>query len=196
MYIGHFDFTVQFLWTVDALLSPSECEQLIAEYEPGPWLPATINAAGGRVVEAQVRNSSTAIVKDAALAEKLYARLRPHLPQSMVDKWGGHDRRVQPAGLYLPLRIYRYEPGQHFGLHHDQSYQHPDGRRSLLTFMVYLNEGFGGGTTTFPEQDQIIVPRTGRALLFQHMLLHSGERVSSGIKYVLRSDVLFGEPVD
>ena len=40
------------------------------------------------------------------------------------------------------------------------------------------------------------IPRTGMALLFQHMLLHSGERVVSGIKYVLRSDILFGEARD
>lgn len=193
MYIGHFDFTVQFLWTIDALLSSTECTELLAQYDAGPWLPATINAAGGRVVETHVRSSSTAIVKDEALGESLYARLLPHLPQSMVDKWGGTARRVVPAGLYHPLRIYRYEPGQHFGLHHDQSYHHPDGRRSLLTFMVYLNDGFEGGTTTFPEQKEIVVPRTGMALLFQHMLLHSGERVSSGTKYVLRSDVLFSE---
>jgi len=193
MYIGHFDFTVQFLWTVEGLLSSAECAKLLADYDAGPWLPATINGATGRVVEAHVRNSSTAIVKDATLTETLFARLRPHLPASMVDQWGQRPRRVVPAGLYQPLRIYRYEPGQHFGLHHDQSYQDPDGRRSLLTFMVYLNQDFEGGTTTFPEQKEVIVPRTGMALLFQHMLLHSGERVASGIKYVLRSDVLFGD---
>lgn len=195
MYIGHFDFTVQFLWMVDAVLTREECARLIAEYEPGTWFPATINAAGGRVVETHVRSSSTAIVKDAELAKDLYARIYPHLPSTMEDKLGRVPRHVQPAGLYLPLRIYRYEPGQHFGLHHDQSYQHVDGRRSLLTFMVYLNEGFEGGTTTFPEQKQVVVPRTGMALLFQHMLLHSGERVVSGTKYVLRSDILFG-PLD
>jgi len=40
-----------------------------------------------------------------------------------------------------------------------------------------------------------IVPATGTALLFQHMLLHAGKRVTSGTKLVLRSDVLY-RPVD
>jgi|SRR5580700_1834252 prolyl 4-hydroxylase len=95
------------------------------------------------------------------------------------------------AGVHVPVRIYRYEPGQHFGLHQDQSYFGEDGTKSLLTFMVYLNEGFGGGETDFPEQEQIIVPKTGTALLFQHMLLHAGRRVTEGSKLVLRSDVLY-----
>jgi hypothetical protein len=94
-------------------------------------------------------------------------------------------------GIYLPLRIYRYEPGQHFGLHQDQAYAGPDGSRSLLTLMVYLNDDFEGGDTDFPEQETRVVPKTGTALWFQHMLLHSGTRVVRGVKYVLRSDVLY-----
>jgi hypothetical protein len=193
MYIGHFDFDVPFLWTVDGLLSGAECAALMAEYQPTAWLPATVNSLSGRVVETHIRNSSTAIVHDGELAGRVYERLVPHLPREMTDRMGGRPRRVRPAGLYLPLRIYRYEPGQHFGPHHDQSYQDAEGRRSLLTFMVYLNEGFEGGSTTFPDQERIIVPRTGMALLFQHMLLHAGEPVITGTKYVLRSDVLFAE---
>jgi len=98
---------------------------------------------------------------------------------------------MEVAGVHVPVRIYRYEQGQHFGLHQDQSYFGEDGEKSLLTFMVYLNEGFEGGETDFPEQGQTIVPRTGTALLFQHMLLHAGRRVTAGTKFVLRSDVLY-----
>src|SRR5258707_1167290 len=100
------------------------------------------------------------------------------------------EAAVQPArvvplltrGARVPVRIYRYEPGQHFGLHQDQSYFGEDGTKSLLTFMVYLNDGFGGGETDFPEQERTIVPEAGTALLFQHMLLHAGKRVTSGTK--------------
>ena len=57
--------------------------------------------------------------------------------------------------------------------------------------MVYLNDDFAGGETEFVDLRRTIVPRTGSALLFQHMLLHAGETVTSGVKYVLRSDVLY-----
>jgi hypothetical protein len=36
-----------------------------------------------------------------------------------------------------------------------------------------------------------VVPRTGHALIFEHGLRHQGAEVSRGIKYVLRSDVMF-----
>jgi hypothetical protein len=41
------------------------------------------------------------------------------------------------------------------------------------------------------EIELTIVPKAGTALLFQHMLLHAGTRVRSGVKMVLRSDVLY-----
>ena len=98
---------------------------------------------------------------------------------------------VTVAGVHVPVRIYRYQVGQHFGVHQDQSYAADERTRSLLTFMVYLNDDFGGGETEFVDLKRTVVPKTGAALLFQHMLLHAGATVTSGIKYVLRSDVLY-----
>ena len=48
--------------------------------------------------------------------------------------------------------------------------------------MVYLNADFEGGETEFPEQGRTIVPETGTALFFQHMVLHAGKSVSRGTK--------------
>jgi prolyl 4-hydroxylase len=195
LYVGHFDFTVPLLWTVPALFSPEECAQILDDANAGPWLAATVNAEEGRVVDTRIRSSTTAIVRDAALAEELFRRVRPHVPERMSTELGSRGRVPMVAvGIFLPLRIYRYEVGQHFGLHQDQSYSGEKNTRSLLTLMVYLNEGFGGGETDFPEQNRTIVPRTGEALLFQHAILHAGRAVTEGTKFVLRSDVLY-EPV-
>lgn len=192
MYVGHFDFEQRLLWTVPELFTPAECAEILAGAADHEWFAATVNSAEGRVVEAHIRSSSTAVLRDPGLAEELYRRVKPHVPARMSGEIGGQGRKhMNVAGVHLPLRIYRYEPGQHFGLHQDQSYFGNDGTKSLLTFMVYLNEDFEGGETEFPEQEQTIVPRTGSALLFQHMLLHAGKRVISGSKYVLRSDVLY-----
>jgi prolyl 4-hydroxylase len=192
MYLGHFDFGHRLLWTVPDIFSPAECAAILAGAEDHAWLPATVNSASGRVVESVVRDSMTAVLRDPALATELYRRVLPHVPRRMSAELGARGRvQMDVAGVHVPVRIYRYEPGQHFGLHQDQSYFGEDGTKSLLTFMVYLNEGFGGGETDFPEQEQTIVPRTGTALLFQHMLLHSGKRVTAGTKFVLRSDVLY-----
>lgn len=77
---------------------------------------------------------------------------------------------------------------------------------SKLTFLIYLNDDFENGWTTFflpsnsnrgLEMDAIrIEPRMGAALVFPHgecldALLHEGSGVKSGYKYVIRTDVLY-----
>jgi hypothetical protein len=192
MYVGHFDFAQRLLWTVADLFSPGECASLIEFADRQEWLPATVNRAEGRVVSSELRDSSTAVLRDPALAADLYRRALPHVPASMTADLDGRGCvAMDVSGVYEPVRVYRYEPGQHFGLHQDQSYFGDDGTKSLLTFMVYLNDDFEGGETHFPEQGETIAPKTGTALVFQHRLLHAGQRVKTGTKLVLRSDVLY-----
>ena len=81
------------------------------------------------------------------------------------------DRR--PVAINERIRCYRYEPGQRFAPHYDGAFRRSDFEASELTFMVYLNDGFVGGTTRFHDFDIDVVPRTGSALLFQHRLLHA-----------------------
>ena len=191
MYAGHFDFAVPMLQRIPALYSPDECAAIVASLGDSEWLAATINTAQGRAVNEAVRNSLTAIVRDGALVHQLWARIQPHLPPSMSAEWGGSRATVRPIGLFEPLRIYRYEVGHHFGVHSDQSYARGE-TRSLLTLMVYLDEDFDGGATTFTELGETVVPRTGDALWFQHAVLHAGSMVTRGTKHVMRTDVLFG----
>ncbi len=69
--------------------------------------------------------------------------------------------------------------------------EHAGGVRSLVTLVFYLNDGFEGGATEFPELGKKIEPRRGRALLFQHRVLHEATAVTRGEKLVLRTDVLY-----
>ncbi len=194
MYAGHFDFSQRLVFTVPDLFSAEECAALVAESEGYEWLPATVNSAEGRIVDAHIRNNTTAVLRGSKLGEELYRRVEPHVPAEMSVEVGELGRvSLRRCGVYTPLRIYRYEPGQHFGLHRDQSYSMGQWR-SILTLLVYLNDDFRGGQTEFPELRQTILPKTGTALFFQHMLLHAGVAVEQGIKLVLRSDVMY-EPL-
>jgi len=58
---------------------------------------------------------------------------------------------------------------------------------------VYLNEGYEGGATRFEAAR--VVGRAGMALVFQHGLIHDGAEVTRGLKFVLRSDVMFSAGV-
>ena len=55
--------------------------------------------------------------------------------------------------------------------------------------MIYLNDNYVGGETTFNEIS--ILPKQGKALIFQHDLEHEGSSVIQGIKYVLRTDIMY-----
>lgn len=192
MYAGHFDFTQRLVWAAEDLLSPEECREMLARVEGAEWLAATVNRAEGRAVDAKVRDNTVAVVRDEALAQQLWPRVRAAVPAVMMaEDDDGRRVAMAPRGLYVPLRVYRYETGQHFGLHEDQSYTTPDGDRSLLTFMVYLNGDVEGGETDFPELSLRFSPVAGRGLFFQHRVLHAGRRVLRGTKYVLRSDVVY-----
>ena len=65
-------------------------------------------------------------------------------------------------------------------------------RITLLTVLVYFNDDFEGGETRFMEQvEEVVVPRPGRAAIFQHKIRHEGCTVTRGCKYALRTDVIY-----
>lgn len=177
------DLTQQLLWTVPAVLTADECESLIARVEAAHPTPAPIATPGGFVMRPNVRSNSRVIIDDRHLAAELFERILGHLPRSLL--------RMRVVGVNERFRFYRYQPGQRFALHQDGTFARSPDERSLLTFLIYLNQDFTGGETAFPEQGQCIRPQTGMALLFQHLLLHEGCPVRSGTKYALRSDIMY-----
>jgi len=71
--------------------------------------------------------------------------------------------------------------------------------QAKLTFLVYLNNEFEGGKTTFfnskGKEILAVTPEPGMGLVYTQKLLHEGSIVTSGKKYVLRSDILFSKPL-
>ena len=182
------------LLTVDGFFSPDECAQHIRRSEGEGYEAATISTRGGAVMNTAIRNNDRLIVDDPQLAQTLWQRIQPFVPSPLFER--------QAIGLNERLRYYRYEPGQTFKPHQDGSFKRDNGEKSQVTFMVYLNDGFGGGSTNFdlryPHGEVEVVPRAGMALLFVHSFRHEGAVVTSGAKYVLRSDVMYsaGESED
>ena len=169
--------------SVPGVLTPSECAAMIARIEELGPTDAPITTDRGFVMMPDVRNNQRVMFDDRALAAELYARLDSVLPERVC----GHEKH----GVNERFRCYRYAPGQQFAVHRDGAFRRDEHEISQLTLMVYLNEGFGGGATCFLDEQRDVVPRTGHALLFQHALWHEGSVVTSGVKYVLRSDVMY-----
>jgi prolyl 4-hydroxylase len=172
------------IFLIHEFFSPEECERHIQLSEATGFGEAPINSVLGAERRPQVRNNDRVIIDDIELATTLWPRAMPFVPERF--------RFWRTIGLNERFRYYRYDVGQRFVPHYDGYFERENGQRSVMTFMVYLNEGFGGGQTKFyfsPEK-LIVTPQTGTALIFPHQVLHEGAPVESGRKYVLRSDVM------
>lgn len=177
------DHAAPMVWTLPGVLTPHECRDLVARIEAAGCVPAPITTRAGFVMRPDIRNNTRVVIDDQALADDLFARIAAEVPPviSGCEATCANER----------FRCYRYAKGQRFAPHYDGAFVRNAVERSRLTFMIYLNDDFEGGTTNFVDLDRCIEPRTGTALLFQHRLLHEGSEVTSGVKYVLRSDVMY-----
>lgn len=173
------------IWTVENFLSAEECAEWIEFAENLGFDDAPINVGfGAEKIVNNVRNNERAMIDDSNRAFSLWQRAKKHLPEMIFHRVA--------IGLNERLRFYRYETSQKFSWHSDGSFSRDNGEKSLLTFMVYLNEEFQGGETVFIGNTKTeIVPKTGLMLAFKHELIHEGSVVRNGKKYVLRSDVMF-----
>lgn len=121
----------------------------------------------------------------------------------------GKEGLWRPKGLNECLRFCRYNPGGFFRSHCDAMFCKSEDEQSLLTCMFYLDGNLDGGATRFlhidshlthenylkpATEEQVlasIAPEPGLCILFfQQGLLHEGEELRSGVKHILRTDVM------
>lgn len=188
--------------------SPDECDQLLRISEAmGYTQDAPVSL--GRDIR---RNENCVWIADDSLWRPLWQRVEKFMPAGAADG--------TPAGLNQRWRLYRYGPDDIFRMHTDGSWPGSgvrDGklvrdiyrdRWSRLTFLLYLDDEYQGGETTFmvPEQHGLGGPRQatqrsvrvprGSVLCFYHgehelSMLHEGSLVTQGVKHIVRSDVLY-----
>ena len=178
-----------YVFEVADFLSPERCDALIARAEQSEFEGATVNMAGGAMRRENLRNNDRVISDDAALAAEMWVLSERYVPARFKGRTA--------VGLNERLRFYRYDPGQKFDWHQDGYFERETGERSQFTCMVYLNDGYDGGGTSFVDPHGrlfdafTVTPRKGSALFFHHHLDHRDDAVISGRKYVMRSDVMY-----
>ena len=120
------------------------------------------------------------------LANELYRKLYNFIPKKFSNR--------VVVGLNDHFRFSKYYPGERFKIHKDGVNQDIDGNRSVMTLNIFLNKDFEGGETTFFYWNKrfrcSIKPKPGSGALFDALQYHCGEKVSSGIKYLIRTDVM------
>ncbi|KAH9476056.1 hypothetical protein JR316_0011626 [Psilocybe cubensis] len=196
---------------INDALEIQECEALVKAAESVGLIPDE-PIAGSATQLSSVLAHNLIWLADTSFITTLYQRLVHLLPQTV------HGGAVK--GINSRFRLYRYRPGALYRPHIDGAwpssalnsttnpptyvYDSDPTVYSRLTFLIYLNDDFDGGCTTFflPSSTQGILearpvkPRTGTVCVFPHgaakgSLLHEGSGVISGAKYVIRTEVLY-----
>lgn len=177
--------------TLENVFTEEECNELIAATEALGYGVALVNTGMARQEHIPgYRDSARVMTDDFDFAKLLFDRIKDYLPPLMH---GGYPIK----SLNERMRFLRYYPGEQFQPHYDGSFSRK-GECSMVTVQLYLNGGFGGGATTFLSQvdgkpDVPVVPKAGKVLIFEHRILHEGSEVTSGQKYCLRTDVMYGD---
>ncbi|MBV9930644.1 MAG: 2OG-Fe(II) oxygenase [Alphaproteobacteria bacterium] len=156
---------------VENLIDPELCDDIVAVCERRrTFRRSGVSTAN---IASSVRTSHSSDLR-GEIARRLEARLRMHA--------------LFESRVFETFQVVRYRPGEQFLAHIDVS---PDVPRPL-TAILYLNEDFDGGATSFPNLGLEWHPRKGCALIFPNLdalgqpiewSLHKAERVNAGRKY-------------
>jgi prolyl 4-hydroxylase len=165
-----------FLKIIDNLLTKEECESLVKR----------VNESKLEFVDRGSAEYFRLQEDKPELANKLWLLVKDLLP----EEYNGQKIMC----LNTHFRYSKYESGMEFGIHRDGVNQDSNGYRSIMTLNIFLNDDFEGGSTDFFDNSgELIlsaVPQVGSATLFDRRILHCGQRVTEGFKYLLRTDVM------
>lgn len=172
-------------WEIENFCYSDECDAIIdlAEIIVG-FEQATLNTQTGVATKIEYRNNKRATFDQPELAKELWERLKND-SRLLKEGW-------KAIGLNERFRVYKYsDPKEFFALHYDGRFLRTIAfEESWVTILVYLNDNFEGGETSFHDGD--VIPKKGKAaLMTQGNVLHEALSVKSGTKYVLRSDVMY-----
>lgn len=126
------------IWVIDDFLSPQECAAWISHSHTLGFERARLRATR----DTAFRDSCRAELWSEEVAARIWRRLAPFIPETL----GGPGA----SGCHPKIRLYCYQPGQRFGKHVDESVELEDGRVTVITVLVYLNDDeLEGGETVF-----------------------------------------------
>lgn len=192
------------VWVVPNFFTAEECQKWIDFCESSGGFeytahPATEYIAHRECFRMQEDNATE-------LSRLLYRRLVQENPdmlakiQRELSILPGFDSKYyHPVGFNPNIRLYKYIKGHSFGKHVDGSYHVPEFGNTEITVLVYLSACKGGATRFYSGRKKkqssfAFDPEPGTVLLHahgDHCLEHEAEEVLDGVKYVLRTDVIF-----
>lgn len=165
----------RFMCIVEDVFSEAECKAFIADLDQAEKL---------KTVDSGLALYDRAMLISPAWAQEVHGRIKNLLPEAIRNVCVVNDH----------FRFSKYNEGGHFKMHRDGVNSDGAGNVSYLTLNIFLNKEFDGGETDFfDERGGLVVravPKPGRGALFETNVLHRGNSVSGGYKYLLRTDIM------
>lgn len=176
-------------------LTKEKCDELINLSEDSGYVAADISYATGGVLNPEIRNNSRVLYRSEELRSYLEDLLMDSIPKQSLFITNGAFEMKDFLRLSGNFRFYKYLPGEKFKRHRDGN-QLEEGGVSLITVLIYLNGDCEGGETflcdrSLGDDKPMVIPETGKLLMFDHSIMHSGEELKEGVKYLLRTDLIY-----
>jgi len=166
------------VFVIEDFITPEGCEQVV-EFFHG--FQKTL-----RVDDRFRNNDRITMMGQSVRAARYFERV-----QELVELHSEPD--FQPVGCNPRFHVYRYgNPGDQFTLHADQPYIMDD-MISFYTVLVYLTDEYEGGEALIGGVEKF-KPKAGTAIVFPHYILHGAAPLISGVRYTLRTDVMYRSP--
>jgi hypothetical protein len=173
---------VYWVYELPGFLTDTECEQLKAAASHQSFDTSHVYKDGDHVFDEGARKSRTTWLKhNHAISDKIASTVA-----RLLDA---------PRSHLEDLQVVQYPAGGYFRPHYDADLSQPDTQVASrqATVLVYLNDDYEGGGTTFPLINHTVKPEKGKAVVFwtldvQHQIvpqaLHGGDPVRSGTKWI------------
>lgn len=181
--------TELFLEKIENVFNKIETDNLIKLSELSnysrPYL--YVDKKGKKHYEDTIRDCLRCIIDSTFFANLLEKKLDHVIPK----KYKNHDYMyINPR-----MRFLKYDNSGHFCRHQDENFTNKNSK-SLITVLIYLNDGYEGGFTQFfsSTEDKIglsLVPQIGMVCLMDQSIEHQVPEISKGIKYVVRTELMY-----
>jgi prolyl 4-hydroxylase len=182
------------MFSIDGFIPDAACDWLIERAVRKGMQAAVVNMPDGRLGVHPDRNNSMSG----------YVQSESDLVVQLVQQRIARATDT-PLSHHEPTTVFRYGPGEQYKPHFDfvapgtpEAAQYEDelaavGMR-MATVLVYLNDGYSGGETSFPRLQKQYKGKKGDALIFWSLSedgvpdrnsLHGGNPVTRGEKWLL-----------
>lgn len=150
------------------------------------WIESKIFNTKEKVNEV---NENVRISKKKVFKENKYFDI---VQKEIIDKINNHVKKVYFSLVRDDIELVKYDKGDFFEKHQD-FVKYTSNQFECFSLILYLNDDYEGGKTNlYISDDKKIISDTkkGQMLIFKNEIVHEGEKVTKGTKYILRLNLI------